>query len=251
MSAAWELPLYSSVIVFGALLGGVVPLATSRLGWLQTLSALSAGVMFGAVGFLLMPEAVHSVGPWAWALVPIGFSTLWVLERLLHRWPGAAVHAAAGRAGLGVIGASALFGFSAHTVLDGVALASAVQSGVGGSACLVILAHKVPSSMSLAVLLRTDERPMRTVVAALLFYGMMVPLGAGLYAGLNALIHLERMAAWAMAFSAGTFVYIAGVELLPRVLRDGGRRRFGNLGAVVMGAGLMAWVARLARELHP
>lgn len=255
MSPSWELATYSLLLGAAAVAGGALPLLTARRRGVSALAALSAGVMLGTVVFVLLPEAVHQLGLRALALVPVGFFGIWGIEALLHRRVGdpsesQAGVGVAGGLGLGVSGAGALLGFSAHTVVDGLSLAAAVEGGVGMSVFLAILAHKLPTSVSLSALLLAEARPTRTVLLALGSYGLMVPLGALLYLGISATVPVERLAAWAMALSAGTFLFISVVELLPGVLRPGTPRRSLNALVLLGGVALMAVVGRLTHGMH-
>ncbi len=258
MSPSWDLATYSLVLGLAAVAGGALPLLTSRQRGMSILTGLSGGVMLGTVAFILLPEAVEQLGYRGLALVPVGLVGIWGLEAYLHRradpaaeTPGGVPREAhAAGSGLGVSGAGALFGFSAHTILDGVSLAGAVEAGVGGSVFLAILAHKLPTSISLCTLLISESRPRRTVLLALAAYGLMVPLGALLYLGISATVPIERLAAWAMALSAGTFLYISLVELLPGTLRPGAPRRVRGALGLLGGVLLMAVVGGLSHGAH-
>ncbi len=235
MSPVGLVSLYSALIVLGALAGGAVPLfsgrGTQRVGFL----AFAAGVLFGAAFFHMLPEAVHGGGYSALSFVPVGFIVLFVLERyvLVHACeepPDCEEHGAAHPLGL-----TAFLGMSVHTLFDGVALGSAVGEGVGLTAFVAILAHKIPSSLSLAAILESEKRTARNVLLFILLFGLMVPLGAGLYFGLDALLSLRSFAPFALAFSTGTFLYIAVSDLLPHVNRHGKNGRLRNSGLMLLG----------------
>ena len=130
---------------------------------------------------------------------------------------------------------SAFLGLSAHTLFDGIALASAAQEGVGLTAFIAIFAHKVPSSLSLASILRTEGRGAKAVMSYVLAYGLMVPLGALGYFALGSAISLSHVAPRALAFSAGTFLYIAVSDLLPHIRRHGHERRLRHIGGLCAG----------------
>src|SRR5688572_15879178 len=85
MSVPVQLALYSLAIVASAIGGAVLPLLRSDRS-LVTFLAFAAGVMFGAVFFHMLPEAMHSGGYRAFTWVPVGFFFLLVLERyvLVH-----------------------------------------------------------------------------------------------------------------------------------------------------------------------
>jgi zinc and cadmium transporter len=231
--------LYCAVILVGALAGAVVPLHTKQLGVRITLLAFAAGVMFGAAFFHMLPEAVQTGGYGALSWVPVGFVLLFLLERyvIVHACeepPDCADHVHAG----GSLGLTAFIGLSAHTLFDGVALASATQEGVGLTALIAIAAHKVPSSLSLASILHAEGRSSRTVMAYAGAYGLMVPLGAAIYFALGTVLPFEHVAPRALALSAGTFLYIAVSDLLPNIKRHGHLGSFRHIAG--MAGGLLA-----------
>jgi zinc and cadmium transporter len=234
---------YSFVILLGALAGTLGVVFTRRPTQLVSFLAFAAGVMLGAAFFHMLPEAFHGGGYRSFTLVPAGFVFLLVLERFVmtHTCEEPLDCKEHMHHGLGL---TAFIGLSVHTLVDGIALGSAVREGVGMMAFLAIVAHKVPSSLSLASILKAEGRSTGTLLAYALFYGLMVPVGAALYLMFDAVLSFEKFSPWALAFSAGTFLYIAVSDLLPHVNRHGKDRRGSNL--LVLGAGLLLMLA-LAR----
>lgn len=250
MSVGGTVALYSLGIVAGAVGGALVPVLTRHGTRLVTFLAFAAGVMLGAAFFHMLPEAYHGGGYGAFVLVPLGFLFLLVLERyvLAHACeepPDCAEHAHPGALGL-----TAFLGLSAHTLFDGVALGSAVNEGVGLTAFLAIAAHKVPSSLSLASILKSEGRRPGNILLLSALYGLMVPAGAAVWALVDAAVHLEALSARALAFSAGTFLYIAVSDLLPHVNRHGRERPGRNLAALAAGLGVMLLLTRVVGHPH-
>jgi len=252
MSAVASVALYSFFIVLGAVGGALVPLLTHSQKRRVTFLAFAAGVMFGAAFFHMLPEAYHGGGYGAFVLLPAGFVFLLVLERYVlghacEEPPDCEEHVHAHGRGLGV---TAFLGLSAHTLFDGVALGSSVKEGVGLMAFIAILSHKIPSSLSLATILRAEGRGTRSTLAFAAAYGLMVPLGVLLYWAFDAALNFEHLAARALAFSAGTFLYIAVSDLLPHVNRHGKDRKTRNLIALALGLLLMLALARFTGHPH-
>jgi zinc and cadmium transporter len=239
--------VYSFVILLGALVGALVVVFTQRVTRLVTFLAFAAGVMLGAAFFHMLPEAFHGGGYPAFTLLPAGFVFLVVLERhfLSHTCEeplNCTEHAHHG------LGFAAFVGLSLHTLIDGIALGSAVKEGVGLMAFIAIVAHKVPSSLSLATILKSEGRGTSSILSYAAFYGLMVPVGAGLYFVSDAALEFERFSPWALAFSAGTFLYIAVSDLLPHVSRHGKERQGRNLVALIGGLLLMLALARVTEH---
>ena len=160
---AMTLALFCVTIVGVSLLGGALPLATGLTHTrLQVYLSLSAGAMLGAAFFHMMPEAVRmgSAGTLRWSAA--GLLTLFFLERFFayhhheapanpadpcptHRHERAELrgHSAGlvdpsvpSGPGSAAKGASlhwgaAAFGLAAHSLVGGVALASAVAADAG------------------------------------------------------------------------------------------------------------------------
>jgi zinc and cadmium transporter len=238
---------YSFFILLGALAGALVVVFTQRVTRLVTFLAFAAGVMLGAAFFHMLPEAFHGGGYPAFTLVPAGFVFLVVLERffLSHSCEeplNCTEHAHHG------LGLAALVGLSVHTLVDGVALGSAVKEGVGLMAFIAIIAHKVPSSLSLASILKSENRSSSIILGYACFYGLMVPVGAGLYFASDAALQFEKLSPWALAFSAGTFLYIAVSDLLPHVSRHGKERQGRNVVALIAGLLLMLALSQVGEH---
>ena len=112
-------------------------------------------------------------------------------------------------------------------------------------ALLAITAHKVPSSLSLASILQAEGKKRGTILAYTALYGLMVPVGAVLYFGFDAVMRFESLAPKALAFSAGTFLYIAVSDLLPHVNKHGRDKPGRNLVALAAGLLVMFVLARV------
>nr|QKW93894.1 zinc ABC transporter permease [Vitiosangium cumulatum] len=245
MPFAVALSSYSLIILLGAVVGALVVVFTQTPTKLVTFLAFAAGVMFGAAFFHMLPEAYHGGGFWAFALVPAGFVFLMVLERyvLTHACeePPECQEHVHGHA----LGLTAFLGLSAHTLFDGVALGSAVKEGVGLMALLAITSHKIPSSLSLASILKAEGKSSARILGFSMLYGLMVPVGAVLYFAFDSVLRFESLASKALAFSAGTFLYVAVSDLLPHVNRHGKDNRGRNLVALAVGLLLMLVLAQV------
>ncbi|WP_309893140.1 ZIP family metal transporter [Archangium sp.] len=250
MPLAVALSSYSLVILLGAVLGALVVVFTNKQARLVTFLAFAAGVMFGAAFFHLLPEAYHGGGMWTFGLVPAGFIFLLVLDRYVM------THACEDPVGCQehqhvqgkTLGMTAFLGLSAHTVFDGIALGSAVKEGVGLMALLAITSHKVPSSLSLASILKAEGKSTGRIMGFAVMYGLMVPIGAGLYFAFDAVLSFDFLAARALAFSAGTFLYVAVLDLIPHVSRHGRDRWMRNLAALTTGLLLMLALAQVTQH---
>jgi zinc and cadmium transporter len=247
MSPPVSVAFYSVVIVAGSLLGALVPLFTRREKWQVGFLAFAAGVMFGAAFFDMLPEAFRTGGYAVFSWLPLGFALMFLLERyvLAHACeepPEFATHAH------GPMGLTAFLGLSAHTLFDGLALGSSAAEQIGLTAFVAIVAHKIPASLSLATILRSEGRSRTRVLVLAGVFGLMVPLGALIYFGLDRVLPYAGFAPRALAFSAGTFLYIAVSDLLPHVNRHKHHGRAGHVAAFLVGLFVMFGLGLVTRE---
>jgi zinc and cadmium transporter len=122
-----------------------------------------------------------------------------------------------------------LFGLGFHTLLDGVALASAVQAEAdhlegttilaGFGVFLAVLLHKPLDAMSITSLMRAQGASATKVIIANIAFATMVPVGAFLVVFFGSQGgHLgSSIAGWGLAFSAGVFLCISLSDLLPEM----------------------------------
>jgi zinc and cadmium transporter len=275
MTGVGALSLYTGAILLGALAGGALPLFAS-VRRSDLLLSFSAGVMLGAAFFHMLPEAAELGGPPAVPFAVVGFLVLYLLERfvLVHvcaepgpnrrlstagaplpHHPDEHEHVHHGHDdpdGTGcdvhTLGMAAWLGLSAHTLVDGFALAAAsVTPELGALVFLAILAHKVPNSFSLSAILLSEGYTRGKAVMMNAAFALMVPLGAGLYVAIREAVHLERFTALALAASAGTFLHLALSDILPDLHRRG-TSRWRLSAALVVGVAVMAALTLLRHE---
>lgn len=256
------LALLCALIVAVSLLGGAAPLAmVLNHTRLQMYLSFSAGTMLGAAFFHMLPEAVRmgDAGTSRWAAV--GLLVLFFLERFFsfHQHEpapsptsaprtapervepsGGADHhcghdhnhdhaAREGSSGHALSWGTAAFGLAIHSLVGGVALASAIaadfneQGWIGGAGWGVFLAtilHKPADAMTVVSLMLRSGSSGRPAHLVNLGFALMLPLGALLFfVGVG---HLPASGASsptaiALAFSAGTFLCVALSDILPEL----------------------------------
>ncbi len=119
----------------------------------------------------------------------------------------------------------AALGLSLHSLLEGVALASSISvastlhpgAGLAGlGTFLVILLHKPFDAMTLTTLLRAGKSSARKLHLVNILFALIVPIGAAIFL-LKTGGGDPTFTAYALAFSAGSFLCIAGSDLLPEL----------------------------------
>jgi zinc and cadmium transporter len=275
------LVLFCLAIVGVSLLGGLLPLSTGLTHTrLQVYLSFSAGTMLGAVFFHMFPEAVRLGSPGTLRWAAVGLLALFFLERFFafhhHEAPAdpeepcpthahghapgrghaaglvdveapGGVGSSAGAKGTSLHWGAAAVGLAAHSLVGGVALASAVAANVemahhsglgigargglelGGSSgaaaaawgvFLATVVHKPADALTIVSLMLRAGVPRARAHLVNLAFAAMIPLGVALF-----FLGIGRMApaaavAWtaaALAFSGGTFLCIALSDLLPEL----------------------------------
>lgn len=171
-----------------------------------------------------------------------------------HGHPGHAAH--------DLTWSGAALGLFLHSLLNGVALGASVQHADGGSSLaglgtfLVIFLHKPFDAMTIGMLMARGGSALwwRHVVNAL--FSLAIPLGVLIfYFGLMPGESQEggsMVAAYALAFSAGTFLCIASSDLLPE-LQFHQHDRVKLSAALMLGLGVaiaVAWAETLTHHTH-
>jgi zinc and cadmium transporter len=257
-----------ALIVAVSLLGGILPLATVLTHTrLQAYLSFSAGSMLGAAFFHMLPEAVRMGSPETIRWSALGLLSLFFLERFFsfhHHEPQESAPAHLQNAGAEVLGeglqdlapqqsnrdhrdshshserddnaatealswGTATFGLGVHSLVGGVALASAIAAdfaerrGVGASGLGVFLAtvlHKPADALTIVSLMLRSGVPRRWAHLVNFGFALMIPAGVALFAlGLGQLspVAASTWTAVALSFSAGTFLCIALSDLLPEL----------------------------------
>jgi zinc and cadmium transporter len=257
------LSAFCLAILTVSLLGGLLPLATvlshTRL---QVYLSFSAGTMLGAAFFHMMPESVRVGSPATIRWAAVGLLALFFLERffsfhqhephaqssgphpeaeahphshdksapcLEHAGPTPLAGAGLARAGDALPWGSAAFGLAVHSLVGGIALASAVaadyeaRAGLGSAGLGVFFAtlvHKPADALTITSLMLRAGSPRWSASLVNLGFGLMIPVGAAAFAlGLGRISSntTATLTAGALAFSAGTFLCISLSDLLPEL----------------------------------
>jgi zinc and cadmium transporter len=246
MSVLGWIALYSGAIMAVSLFGGSVPLlgrvTHSRL---QMYLSLSAGVMLGAAFFHVMPDAMKLAGDSFGWWVAFGVVGLFCIERFIaphshetssklqheHEHEPGCEHDHEHRAAPPVAGWMAVIGLTLHTFINGVSLAGAVQGDYsewvngalvipGLALFLAVILHKPADALAISTVLSRKGVSRRRLSLVQLGFASMIPVGALAFYWTSGKFQKNienQMIGAALAFSAGTFLFIALSDLLPEV----------------------------------
>ena len=131
-----------------------------------------------------------------------------------------------------VAGWMAVLGLTIHTFMNGFGLGGAVLGSAdsheglpaGFALFLAIILHKPADALAISTVLSRKRTARRKLVLVQFGFALMVPVGVMAFALAHGMVEHERMASAlneltgaALAFSAGTFLFIALSDLLPEV----------------------------------
>jgi zinc and cadmium transporter len=272
MSITGWLVAYCSAVVLVSLFGGSVPfLGRVTHSRLQLYLSLSAGVMLGASFFHVMPDAMKYAGEtlfgWSIALGVIG---LFCIERFIaphshetssklqqeHEHEPGCEHDHEHRAAPAVSGWTAVLGLTIHTFMNGVALGASVKGELatptsaalpGLAIFLAIVLHKPADALAISTVLWRKGVGRGKLTLVQFGFASMIPVGAAafIWASGNLKEDLEnKLIGAALAFSAGTFLFIALSDLLPEV-QFHSHDRLRLFLALVVGVAFMGGIAYL------
>jgi zinc and cadmium transporter len=263
MSSGWLLAVYCVFVLFASLAGGWLPiiihLTHTRL---QVAISLVAGLMLGIALLHFLPDASEQLGSLdrtvAWMLG--GFLAMFFLQRFFHfhhhdlpegdpedcchdehaeephdhdheqthdheHEHSHHAHTLAEKSAQQLSWVGTALGLTLHSLLDGLALAAAVEASAHGQGlagfgtALAVILHKPFDAMAVLTLMSAggSSRFSRQILNAL--FALATPLGVALfYFGANHIAHSNTIfLGCALAFCAGTFLCIASSDLLPEL----------------------------------
>jgi zinc transporter, ZIP family len=201
----------ASLTVVSTLLGGFTALRLHRD--LETLIALTGGVVVAVALFDVLPEAIDALGSprRVGALVGAGFLAFFLAERLLVLHHRDDAEQARAHAEVGAVGAA---GLSLHSFVDGlgIGLAFHVDTATGLLVFLAVVSHDFADGLNTVgfVLRQSDDR--RRAVRWLAV-DAAAPL-AGAIVGSSIEIS-EHGLGYLLALYAGFFLFMGATDLLP------------------------------------
>ncbi len=209
----------SLAVISAASLVGVVSLRWSieKMNKINFwLISIAAGSLIGDSFFHLLPEAVKDQsGLTPWIYLTSGLLSFFVLEKIIH-WrhchiPTSSQHPHP-------LGTMNIVGDFLHNFLDGLILANAflVNPLLGLTTALAIFIHEIPQEISdFGILLHAGYSRIRAIRL-----NFLSSLSAFLGALLAILFQRDWQPTNLLAFTAGSFIYIATADLLPEMQKE-------------------------------
>lgn len=213
---------------------------------LLTLVSISAGTLFGGAFLHLIPEAVEGLGKFSISislLILGGIIVFFVLDKIIH-WKhlhtkSSIIHTEeTKRASMAYLN---LFGDGFHNFLDGLIIAGSylVSIPTGIATTVAVIIHETPQEIAdFGVLVYSGFSRRK----ALLFNFLTATLAIiGAIVGLTLGARSEVFISAIVPFAAGAFIYIAGSNLIPELLKknEGLKDLFQQLFAFILGISIM------------
>lgn len=220
ISMSGEIVVFVLLAAIANILGGFIILI--KKSWsrrsLNSLMALSAGLLFSIAVVDLIPEALElqESSP---IFVIIGVVVIFFFQQFIasHFHFGEETHKHAQKNST-VIGA--LSGMLIHTFFDGLSIVASfeVDFRLGITVLFAVLLHKIPDGLTISSIVLASLENKKKAVGAAILLGVSTILGAITAVFLTGGFLLnESMIAIAISFTAGIFLYVAGTDLLPVV----------------------------------
>ena len=226
MALDWPLLLMWALVTFVAPLAvAFVPLARRRIGerTIHVMLGLSAGLLLGITFLDILPESFHLVendplllGSGLFA----GFFVLFLVEYFLLHGEGEGHHFGQGPTRK-PFGALALGALVFHGTLDGfvIPLGFALGGAAGTVITLAIAIHQIPDSVAAVSVALGAGYDRRRAARFVLISALDTPIGIGF--GLLFVGAAATFLPFALAFAAGTFLFVAAVDLIPELQHRG------------------------------
>ena len=137
-----------------------------------------------------------------------------------------------------------LFGSSTHNFLDGVLIGTSYLAGmpVGIATTLAVVLHEIPHELGDFGILVGSGLSVRRAMLFNFFSACFAILGTLVALGLGT--RMEGFSTLMLPFTAGTFIYLAGTDLLPELLKPalGRFQTLGRFFTLGVGLGLMVLI---------
>lgn len=214
-----------------AIVGGLIPLLSAKSANSERFFSLGnafAGGLFLGVGFIhLLPEGIemltaYSDFPWGAVTATVGFAALLLIDRIL--FPEYQVGESLEKSGSQSIYPYVLLAMlSIHSIVAGIALG--LEEQIAGAVTLLIgiVFHKGPAAFALILSTHMARIQRSRQKLFLAFFCVMTPLGivlgvssSVLFAGTSNVYGV--MQGLFNAFAAGTFIYIAVIDIIDKEL---------------------------------
>jgi len=219
--------LQSLLTVFSALTGAaIIFLVKLEHKKLCVLISFSAGGLFGAAIFTLIPESLHSLNTFeVIGGILSGYLLFWLLTKYYsHVCPACSASHFDERTAkkFSEIVKALLIALSIHSFLDGVAVSTkgVVENISNTSVFVAILTHKLPEGLALASMMFSANYTRNKILMYVFAVEMVTVLGALLGSIVLKSYVSEVLISVVMSHIAGGFIFLASHAVLGEMLKN-------------------------------
>lgn len=222
MLTIWEYSLASVLLVSLISLIGVFSFALKEetlRGFLLYFISFSAGALFGDVFFHLLPEIVKESGFSTVTSISLlsGIVLSLLIEKVIH-WRHC--HMPINKQHIHRFALMNLFGDFIHNFIDGLIIGASylVSIHVGIATTIAVILHEIPQEIGdFGVLIHGGFTKQKA-----LFYNFLTALSAVVGVILTFFLssRIENINLYLVPFAAGSFIYIAGSDLIPELHKE-------------------------------
>lgn len=239
----------------GGLVAKYLSLGNRSEFWFSSGNAFAGGVFLGAGLIHMLPDAQQGfksfVGqsdyPWFAVACALGFLFVLFLEQVLfqhdHKEGGAAVSIQSSKFLYPYI---LMLVLSIHSIITGIALGTESHIAQAAVILLAVLAHKGTASFALCISMLRGKIPTQRIAGLIVCFSLMTPIGVAMGYFFMLLLSGKAEAIFEATFdalAAGTFLYIALLDILGEEFSGDASHRKIKFLLVLAGFGLMALVA--------
>ncbi len=175
--------------------------------------AFAAGAMLTGALAHLLPKALAST-EWAAEIAILGFSTFFLLERVLH-WHHCHEE---GKCEVHPVTTLTIIGDGIHNFIDGLVIAAAflVDRATGGLTTIMIIGHELPQELgNFSILVFGGYEKKKAILWTFLSQATCILGGL-----IGWFFTPDWLKAPLLAFAAGGFIYIAASDLVPELHKE-------------------------------
>lgn len=211
--------------------------------FIEYLVSFAVGGLLGGAFFHLLPESMESKEPLMFTHVLSGIIIFFLIEKFLH-WR----HCHKGQCDAHSFTYLNLIGDGVHNFIDGMIIAASfiTDTRLGLVTTIAVAAHEIPQEIGdFGILVYGGFSK-----AKALFYNLLSALTAivGAVIAYFSFDKIVWLKSFLIPFTAGGFIYIALVDLIPELHKEGrGRTLTAQIIAVFAGLGLM-WLLKTSFE---
>jgi zinc and cadmium transporter len=202
-----------------SLVGAFTVLLSKKLFYqlIPNLVAFSAGALIGGAILHLIPESVEELGNGSttYLLILLGIILFYVLEQFIH-WHHCHKETHEHKHPVSYL---ILVADTVHNLIDGLAIGAAflINPAVGVSTLIAVVAHEIPQELGdFGILIHSGWTVRKALIVN--FISSLTFLAGGLIVYFLA---RDVNVSYLLPFAAGTFIYIAAVDLIPEIKSNG------------------------------